>query len=42
LAQLLHEPEPKLKNKPYQRGPKNQVAAAAVFALLDESVVTHI
>jgi hypothetical protein len=21
LAQLLHEPEPKLKNKPYQRGP---------------------
>jgi hypothetical protein len=22
LAQLLHEPEPKLKNKPYQRGPK--------------------
>jgi hypothetical protein len=23
LAQLLHEPEPKLKNKPYQRGPKS-------------------
>ena len=29
LAQLLHEPEPKLKNKPYQRGPKLILAKAS-------------
>ena len=30
LAQLLHEPEPKLKNKPYQRGPNWSISFAHV------------
>jgi hypothetical protein len=32
LAQLLHEPEPKLKNKPYQRGPKSAHCCADGWA----------
>jgi hypothetical protein len=31
LAQLLYEPEPKLKNKPYQRGPKIVVVLGLDF-----------
>jgi hypothetical protein len=37
LTQLLHEPEPKLKNKPYQRGP-NSVTGSGSGSSLDMSL----